>query len=144
MNITPPILDDSSYQELRKKLVNRIPVFNPQWTDHNASDPGITLLELFAYLGEHVVHRFNQIPETTYVEYLNLLQIPRRPAEPATALLAFSAEDLPAKPVNAGSKVSTGKIKFETSTVIDVWPVTAKAMIKGNAPLPEAGRQEYS
>ena len=144
MNITPPILDDSSYDDLRKRLVNRIPVFNPEWTDHNPSDPGITLLELFAYLGEHVIHRFNQIPETTYIEYLNLLQIPRRAAEPARALLTFSTDALPVKPINSKSAVSAGEIKFETNSVIDVWPVTGIAMVKANAPLPETGSEEYS
>jgi len=136
MNITPPILDDSSFDDLRSKLVNRIPVYNPEWTDHNASDPGITLLELFAYLGEHIVHRFNQIPETTYIEYLNLLQIPRRSAEPAHAFVSCSSDSLPVKPINASATLSAGKIKFETSTVVDVWPISSIAMIKAAAEFP--------
>ena len=47
------------------ELVRRIPVYTPEWTDHNASDPGITLIELFAFLGENLLFRFNQIPEAT-------------------------------------------------------------------------------
>jgi len=43
--------------------VRRIPVYSPEWTDHNASDPGITLIELFAFLGENLLFRFNQIPK---------------------------------------------------------------------------------
>ena len=58
------ILDDRSYQQLRDELVQRIPIYAPEWTDHNASDPGITLVELFAYLGENLLYRFNQLPET--------------------------------------------------------------------------------
>ena len=65
MPLPTPILDDRSWQQLRDELVRRIPVYNPEWTDHNPSDPGITLLELFAYLGETLLFRFNQIPEAT-------------------------------------------------------------------------------
>ena len=50
---------------LRDELVRRIPVYTPEWTDHNASDPGITLIELFSFLGENLLFRFNQIPEAT-------------------------------------------------------------------------------
>ena len=52
MALIGPILDDRTYEQLRDELVRRIPVYTPEWTDHNESDPGIALLELFAYLGE--------------------------------------------------------------------------------------------
>src|ERR1041385_4133266 len=83
MPIPNPILDDRSYQQLRDELVRRIPVYTPEWTDHNASDPGITLIELFAFLGENLLYRFNQIPEATKLAFLNYLKIPLRPPSPA-------------------------------------------------------------
>src|ERR671917_239233 len=85
MPLPTPILDDRSWQQLRDELVRRIPVYTPEWTDHNASDPGITLLELFAFLGENLLYRFNQIPETTKLAFLSLLRLPLRPATPARA-----------------------------------------------------------
>src|SRR6266550_360482 len=93
MPIPSPILDDRSYQQLRDELIRRIPVYTPEWTDHNASDPGITLIELFAFLGENIFYRFNQIPETTRLAFLKLLQIPLRPASPASALVTLSRTD---------------------------------------------------
>ncbi len=60
MPVPTPILDDSSYKKLRDQLVRRIPVYNPEWTDYNPSDPGVTLIELFAFLGENLLFRFNQ------------------------------------------------------------------------------------
>ena len=51
--------------------MRRIPVYTPEWTDHNASDPGITLIELFAFLGENLLFRFNQIPEATKLAFLS-------------------------------------------------------------------------
>ena len=50
MSLIGPILDDRSYDDLRRELIERIPVYAPEWTDHNESDPGITLVELLAYL----------------------------------------------------------------------------------------------
>ena len=91
MPLPTPILDDRSWQQLRDELVRRIPVYTPEWTDHNASDPGITLLELFAFLGENLLFRFNQVPEATRLEFLRLLQVPLRPAQPARALLELTA-----------------------------------------------------
>ena len=82
MPLPTPILDDRSYQQLRDELVRRIPVYAPEWTDYNASDPGVTLIELFAFLGENLLYRFNQVPEATRLAFLRLLQIPLRPAVP--------------------------------------------------------------
>ena len=76
-----PILDDRTYEQLREELVRRIPVYTPEWTDHNETDPGIALLELFAYLGESLLYRFNQIPDTTKVAFLRLLGVQPRPAQ---------------------------------------------------------------
>ena len=93
MPLPSPILDDRSYQQLRDELVRRIPVYAPEWTDHNASDPGITLIELFAFLGENLLFRFNQIPETTKLAFLKLLRIPLRPAVPARAMVMLERTD---------------------------------------------------
>src|SRR3954466_10230520 len=95
MALTPPILDNRTYRQLRDELLGRIPVYAPEWTDHNESDPGIALLELFAHLGESLLYRFNQIPETTQVEFLRLLGVRPRPARSARALLV-AGTDVPA------------------------------------------------
>ena len=50
--LRPPSIDDRSYQDLVSELVERIPVHAPEWTDVNASDPGFSLLELFAFLDD--------------------------------------------------------------------------------------------
>jgi hypothetical protein len=50
-----PKLDARNYDQLRDEAVRRIPVHNPEWTDFNQSDPGVTLIELFAFLGESLL-----------------------------------------------------------------------------------------
>src|ERR671930_441652 len=92
MPLPTPILDDRSYQQLRDELVRRIPVYAPEWTDHNPSDPGITLIELFAFLGENLLFRFNQIPESTRLQFLRLLDVPLRPRAVASGLVRFTTE----------------------------------------------------
>src|SRR3954447_26379269 len=92
MPLPSPILDDRSYEQLRDELVRRIPVYAPEWTDHNPSDPGIALVELFAFLGENLLFRFNQIPETTKLQFLRLLDVPLRPASAAQGMVTFSTK----------------------------------------------------
>jgi predicted phage baseplate assembly protein len=113
-----PILDDRSYQQLRDELIRRIPVYAPEWTDHNPSDPGITLIELFAFLGENLLYRFNQIPDATKLAFLKLLQIPLQPATPSSSLVTFSRSDTLPTAILApiGTQVMAGSIPFQTLT----------------------------
>lgn len=123
MPLPSPILDDRSYQQLRDELIRRIPVYAPEWTDHNPSDPGVTLLELFAYLGESLLYRFNQIPEATKLAFLRLLDVPLQPATSARAMLALTTAKLAGVPVDQGSEALAGKLPFETESEVHAWPV---------------------
>src|SRR4051794_4296215 len=137
MPIPNPIIDDRSYQQLRDELVRRIPVYTPEWTDHNPSDPGITLLELFAFLGENLLFRFNQIPETTKLAFLKLLQIPLRPAMPARGLVAMTAEESAGALAPIGTEARAGSLAFETLTEVVAWPVSFYGVAKVAAPAPD-------
>ena len=50
-----------------------IPRFCPEWTDHNVSDPGIALIELFAWMTESMLYRLNQVPEKTHITFLDMV-----------------------------------------------------------------------
>ena len=63
MPITPPPLDNRRFADLRDEALARIPVHTPEWSNFNASDPGVTLVEVFAFLTESLLYRANQIPE---------------------------------------------------------------------------------
>ena len=45
-------LDDRTFEQLYQELRRRIPAYAPEWTDHNDSDPGITLMQMFSWLAE--------------------------------------------------------------------------------------------
>ena len=46
MGLTAPNLDDRRFQDLVDDAKRQIARRSPEWTDHNVSDPGVTLIEL--------------------------------------------------------------------------------------------------
>lgn len=123
MPLITPVLDDRSFEDLFAELRQRIPVYNPAWTDHQDSDPGITLLQLFAYLGEGLQFRFNQIPEATQLAFLRLLDLPLQGARPATALVRASSEVPNGVAVYAGDQLKAGRTLFTVTQDATVWPL---------------------
>jgi predicted phage baseplate assembly protein len=76
------ILDDVRFQELVNEARTRITRHSPDWTEHNVSDPGITLIELFAWFTEILTYRINRIPERLHVGLLRLVGVePDRPQQ---------------------------------------------------------------
>lgn len=76
MAIAVPSLDDRAYADLVEEARGLIPVYDPSWTNHNASDPGITLIELFAWLTEMQIYALDQITDEHRVTFLRLLNGP--------------------------------------------------------------------
>lgn len=89
MALPAPNLDDRRFQELVNDAKKQIQQRNPSWTDHNVSDPGVTLIELFAWMTDQVVYRLNRVPDRNYVKFLELLGIELFPASPAAADVTF-------------------------------------------------------
>lgn len=84
MPFTKKNLDDRNFKQLFNDLKQRIPLYLPEWTDHNESDPGIAMAQLFAWLTETMLVRLNQVPDRRmYVAFLDLLDQAPRPALPA-------------------------------------------------------------
>lgn len=142
MPLPQPILDDRSYQQLRDELVQRIPVYAPEWTDFNPSDPGITLIELFAFLGENLLFRFNQIPESTQLQFLRLLDVPLYPASVATGFVAFTTTQPGGVLVPQRTTVQAGNVPYETTVEATVWPLSAHAVGRLARGAPQPGEEE--
>src|ERR1051325_1228526 len=90
MPLTIPTIDGRRYQDLVDEALARVPVHNPEWTNFNESDPGVTLVELFAFMTENLLYRANQIPERNRRKFLTLLGVPLQPGSAARRLGAFS------------------------------------------------------
>lgn len=89
MPLTEPTLDDRTFDQIYKDLRLRIPRYTKDWTNFNDSDPGIALLQLFAWMSEMMLFRMNQVPLKNYVKFLKLLGKELEPALPANARLTF-------------------------------------------------------
>ena len=94
MPLPAPNLDDRRFEDLLREARNRIPRFTPEWTNFNPSDPGMTLVELHAWMTETILYRLNQVPELNYIKFLDLLGIEPLPAYAARAELALELAKL--------------------------------------------------
>ncbi|MEU4134396.1 putative baseplate assembly protein [Streptomyces wuyuanensis] len=68
-----PDLDDRRFHDLMDEARRLVARRCPEWTDHNPSDPGSTLLEAFAMMADQIIHRLNQVPDRLYVKFLDLI-----------------------------------------------------------------------
>jgi hypothetical protein len=143
MPLTLPTIDDRRYDDLLGEAIARIPVHTPEWTSFNHSDPGVTLIEVFAFLTESLLYRANQIPERNRKRFLQLLRIPLQTATPAQGLVTISnqAPSPDPRPVllTEGVDVRSGQVPFRTTRGIDVLPVEGRLWVKKkvDAPTPE-------
>jgi len=92
MPLEAPNLDTRTFDQLVAEARRRIPRYAPEWTDFNDSDPGMTLVQLFAWLTEMMLYQANRIPERNYITFLQLMGQERRPAQPAIAHLTFTPQ----------------------------------------------------
>ena len=119
MALPAPNLDDRTFQDLVNEARRRIPVYCPEWTDHNLSDPGITLIELFSWMTELLIYRLNRVPDKNYVKFLELLGISLKPANPASTNLTFmlTASRTSDLTIPAGTEVATVRTETEEAIV---------------------------
>src|SRR3984957_17826563 len=109
MPLPAPDLDDRRFQDLvdeAKRLVMRR---CPEWTDHNVSDPGVTLIETFAYMTDQLLYRLNRVPNRLHLAFLDLLGLRMLPPTPARCGVTFwlSSPGRATLTVSAGTKVAT-------------------------------------
>lgn len=145
MPIIVPAIDSRKYQDLRDEALRRIPVHNPEWTNFNKSDPGVTLVEVFAFLTESLLYRANQIPERNRRKFLKLLGVPLAPASDAHGLVTFANQRGPLERVTlpAGLEVLAGQVPFRLDQGLDVLPVEGHIYYKRELKNEPAGLRAY-
>lgn len=89
MGFETPRLDDRSFDDLVEEARARIRLYTPEWTDHNLSDPGMTLIELFAWMTDIVLYRVNRVPDKHFIKFMELIGMQLHEAEPARAPVTF-------------------------------------------------------
>ena len=84
MTLPVPNLDDRRFQDLVDEAKRMVQQRCPEWTDHNVSDPGVTLIETFAWMTDQLVYRLNRVPDRLYVKFLELIGVRLFPPTAAT------------------------------------------------------------
>jgi predicted phage baseplate assembly protein len=134
MPLQAPILDDRTFDQILAQAKLLIPRYAPAWTNQSETDPGITLMELFAWMTEMLLYRVNQVPDRNYIKFLELLGITLTPARPAHAELTFTLTSsnvqtviIPAGTQAASSDASPPLI-FETDEALIALGAKLKAL----------------
>ena len=116
-------LDDRHFQDLVSEARLKITRSCPEWTEHNVSDPGITLIELFAWMTEMTIYRLNRVPDKLHVALLELLGIRLDGPSAATTSLRFRLAEPAREPViipGGATEVGTPRTANEESIVFQV------------------------
>jgi predicted phage baseplate assembly protein len=127
MPILLPNLDDRRWVDLVDEGRALIPFYAPEWTDQNAHDPGITLIELLAWFAEMDIFRLNRITDRAKLKFLSLVGIHPEPPRAATTVLSFSL--VKGAPLTLPSSLEiSGRDPFdETVTFQTVDPITVQS-----------------
>ena len=111
MSLPSPNLDDRTFAQLVAEARQRIAASCPAWTDHSDGDPGMVLLDVFAYLTDTMIYRLNRVPGKAYIEFLRLLGVRLLPPASACVNLLFTLSHAAEKPVEIprGTRVSVSR-----------------------------------
>jgi predicted phage baseplate assembly protein len=133
MPLPLPQLDNYTFDTLVAEAQALLPRFAPPWTDYNAHDPGITLIELFAWITEMESYRLDRVSEASQRAFLRLVGIEPKPAQVAETVLvvAQTGMGLPIQ-LPAGSQFTTsGKLTFQTADPVWISPAKLVAVLTG-------------
>ncbi len=130
MVLQPPNLDDRDFQSLVDDAKRLVQQRCPEWTDHNVSDPGVTLIEAFAQMVDQLVYRVNRVPDRHYLAFLDLLGVRPFPPTAARGTTTFwlSAPQPAPVVVRAETEVATARtdtdepVVFSTTAELTVVP----------------------
>lgn len=111
MALPTPDLDDRDFQSLVDEAKRLVQKSSPEWTDHNVSDPGVTLIEAFAQMVDQLIYRLNRLPDRHYVKFLELIGLTLYPPTAARGTVTFWLSAPQSSPVlvRAETEVATSR-----------------------------------
>ena len=118
MPLIAPKLDDRHFQDIVDEAKKRIPHYSKDWTDHNVSDPGITMIELFAWMTDMLMYRLNQVPDLHFIRFMEMLGIKLKEAIAAKTRVTFWLNQPPESPVLIPGGTEVGSKQTETEPSI--------------------------
>ena len=118
MALPVPNLDDRRFQDLVDEAKRLVQQKCPEWTDHNVSDPGVTLIELFAWMTDQVVYRLNRVPDRNYVKFLELIGVSLYPPTAARCPVTFWLSGPQPDVVTIAAATQVATIRTDTDEAI--------------------------
>ncbi len=118
MPLPIPTLDDRRFQDIVDEAKRMIPRYTPEWTDHNVSDPGVTLIELFAWMTDLLLYRVNQVPRKMYLHFLEMIGVRLEPPRAARAPVTFYLSAAQPAEVTIPRETEVATVRTETSPAI--------------------------
>lgn len=131
MSLPIPDLDNKRFEQLVDEAIKYIPIYAPQWTDHNLHDPGITMIDLFSWLTEMQLFSLNQVTGRHLTKYLSLLGTQPKPAKLREVDVQVSSTALITVPQGTlfFSNPSHEGIVFESKEALEIIPVSVEKVI---------------
>src|SRR5215471_5207688 len=118
MALPVPNLDDRRFQELVNESKRLVQQRCPEWTDHNVHDPGVTLIELFAWMTDQIIYRLNRVPDKAYVKFLELLGVRLLPPTASQAPVTFWLSGPQPEVVRIPADTQVATVRTETQDAI--------------------------
>ncbi|MEV4937448.1 putative baseplate assembly protein [Streptomyces zaomyceticus] len=106
MPLVPPVLDSRRWPDLVDAARSLIPLFSPEWTDENVSDPGIALLEALAWQADADLYRASRVTERHRLKHMALLGFDARGPRAASTVLTVRADAARPRPLPAGIELT--------------------------------------
>jgi predicted phage baseplate assembly protein len=128
LSLQAPNLDDRRFQDIVDETKLLIPKYCPEWTNHNLSDPGVALIELFAWMNDALLYRLNQVPDRFYTKFLELMGVEPHPPTAARADVTFWLSTVLSHPVTVPRGTQVGApglgpaVTFETTEDLVISP----------------------
>jgi len=129
MALPTPDLDDRRFQDLVNDAKRMVMRRCPEWTDHNVSDPGVTLIETFAFMTDQLLFRLNRVPDRLYLKFLDLIGLQLLPPVAATVPVTFWLSAPAVAPLTVAVGTQTGTPRTETAESVTFATVEDLAIV---------------
>lgn len=102
-----------TYEQIIQRAVSRIPSLTDQWTDFNSHDPGITVLQTYAWLVDMLNYYMDATGDVHVKKYLKLLGIQQQKRRAAAGYVVIHGDVQ--QEIPKGTRLFAGDISFETA-----------------------------
>jgi hypothetical protein len=118
------------YEAFRNDMINIIPRKLPNWTDFSSSDAGITLIELFSYMGDILSYYQDRIANEVYlptatqrksiIDITKLIDYQMKPDIPSKSKVVFSIVPQTFNfVIPRGFRISTEQTQYEDAIMFE-------------------------